>query len=124
MHYALDSLMIWVSMTTPSANLIVTNSPFTAAGTAADNVAVAAVYYNLNNTGWSEAATANAWANWTTLLTLVAGANTLQVYAVDTSGNDSTTETVSFVDAPETPIKRCSIFQTQLSRIHAEENRR
>ena len=54
------------------------------------------VYYSLNGSAWAAATTANAWTNWTANLTLTPGTNTIQAYAVDTTGNFSTTNTVRF----------------------------
>ena len=65
-------------------------------GKAGDNVAVGTVYYSLNGSGWTAATTANNWTNWTANLTLTPGTNTVQAYAVDTSGNLSPTNTVKF----------------------------
>ena len=59
---------------------------FTVTGKAGDNVAVGAVYYSLNGSGWTAATTGNNWTNWTANLTLTPGTNTVQAYAVDTSG--------------------------------------
>ena len=84
-------------ITAPTANLHVTNAVFTVTGKAGDNVAVGAVYYSLNGSGWTMATTGNNWANWTANVTLTAGPNTLRSYAVDTSGNRSATNSVSFV---------------------------
>jgi hypothetical protein len=70
---------------------------FAMTGKAGDNVAVGTVYYALNGSGWAAATTANGWTNWTASLTLTPGTNTVQAYAVDTSGNFSPTNTVRFV---------------------------
>ena len=63
-------------------------------GTARDNVAVQSVFYQLNGTGWQPATPINLWTNWNAPVTLTPGANVLAVYAVDTSGNVSLTNTV------------------------------
>ena len=86
-----------LSIVTPTANQQWTNGTFTVTGKAGDNVAVGSVYYSLNGGLWTNANTANNWTNWTANLTLTPGTNTVQAYAVDTSGNLSTTNTVRFV---------------------------
>ncbi len=74
------------------------NSVFTATGTAKDNVRVAAVFYQLNTNDWATAVLAGNFTNWTAAnLLLTPGTNTFKVYAVDTSNNRSTTNTVKFV---------------------------
>ena len=85
-------------ITAPTPGLQVSNSFFTVTGKAGDNVAVSNVLYQLNNTGWNPAtpASANQWSNWTAQVTLDQGSNTVQAYAVDTSGNVSTTNKVIF----------------------------
>jgi hypothetical protein len=66
-------------------------------GTAKDNVGVAAVWYSLNGEEWCLATTDDHWVNWTTPdLDLIPGENTLQAYAVDTSGNVSAIATATF----------------------------
>jgi formylglycine-generating enzyme required for sulfatase activity len=86
-----------VAVTAPTSNSHVSNSVYTVTGTAKDNVAVAAVYYQLNGGGWQPASTANGWTNWfTPSQTLVSGTNSVQAYAVDTSGNVSVTNRVNF----------------------------
>jgi hypothetical protein len=85
-----------VQITAPTSGLHVSNSTFTVTGTASDNVAVSNVLYQFNNTGWNPATPANQWASWTAQVTLVQGSNTIQAYAVDTSGNVSITNTVIF----------------------------
>ncbi|MGO9476364.1 MAG: Ig-like domain-containing protein, partial [Limisphaerales bacterium] len=84
-------------ITAPTSNQQWTNGTFTVTGKAGDNVAVSAVYCSLNGSGWISATSANRWTNWTTSVTLTPGTNTVQAYAVDTSGNVSATNTVKFV---------------------------
>jgi hypothetical protein len=86
-----------VSIVSPTANEDWSNAALTVTGTAADNVGVADVYYSLNGSSWTNASTVNEWTNWTANVTLVPGTNTIAAYAVDTSGNLSTTSTVSFI---------------------------
>jgi uncharacterized repeat protein (TIGR03803 family) len=85
-----------LAITSPTSGQRWSNAVFTATGTATDNVAVADVFCSLNSAGWSNALTANNWSNWTASVTLLPGTNTIAAYAVDTSGNLSTTNTVSF----------------------------
>jgi hypothetical protein len=76
------------------------NAAFTVTGSATDNVAVSNVFYSLNGGKWSNAVTDNNWTNWTAAVTLALGTNTNAVYAVDTSGNKSLTNTVKFLYIP------------------------
>jgi formylglycine-generating enzyme required for sulfatase activity len=86
-----------VAITAPTAKVPVSNSVYVVTGTAKDNVAVAAVSYQLNGGGWQPASTGNGWTNWfTPSLALVSGTNTVQASAVDTSGNVSVTNWVNF----------------------------
>jgi hypothetical protein len=91
-----DATKPTVSIVSPTANQRLTNGAFTVTGKAADNVAVGNVFYSLNGSGWSSATTANNWTNWSGSLALAPGTNTVKAYAVDTSGNRSTTNAVSF----------------------------
>ena len=83
-----------VAITSPAPNATETSSALTVTGTAADNVAVRSVWFQLNSNGWTQL-TLNGGSNWTTQVTLTQPTNTLAVYAVDTSGNDSLTNRVS-----------------------------
>jgi hypothetical protein len=51
----------------------------------------------LNSGDWTNALTANNWTNWNAALNLIPGTNTVSAFAVDTTGNVSTTNSVSFV---------------------------
>ena len=83
-----------VAITSPAPNATETSSALTVTGTAADNVAVRSVWFQLNSNGWTQL-TLNGGSNWTTQVTLTQPTNTLAVYAVDTSGNDSLTNRLS-----------------------------
>jgi hypothetical protein len=85
-----------LTITSPTSNQRWSNAVFTVTGTATDNVAVARVFYSLNSGGWSNAVTGNGWTNWTAAVTLISGTNTIAAYAMDASGNFSTTNRVSF----------------------------
>ncbi len=86
-----------VQITTPISNQQTTNGTITMTGKASDNLAIGAVYYALNGSGWTTATTGNVWTNWTASLALTPGTNTVQVYAADTSGNISSTNTIQVV---------------------------
>ncbi len=92
-----DTTKPTIALVSPSSGLQVSNATFTVRGTAGDNVAVAGVFYLLNQTGWNSAVTTNGWTNWTASVTLAPGTNAIAVYAMDTSGNVSTTNRVSCV---------------------------
>ena len=75
-----------------------TNSTITATGEASDNVGVAGVWVQINNGGWVEAETINSFTNWSaTNLTVLAGNNLLQAFAMDAAGNVSETNEVKFM---------------------------
>ena len=92
-----DTTAPTLQITAPTAGLTVSNANYTIAGKASDNLAVAKVFYSLNAAGWQDAQTVNQWSNWTAAVTLVPGTNTIAAYALDASGNPSTTNTVKMV---------------------------
>ena len=93
------------SIISPTPGQRWSNSLFQITGKAVDNVAVAAVYYQLNGSNWLSPNTPNAWTNWTTNVTLTPGSNILRAYAVDTSGNISTpTNQVNFFYIVTAPL--------------------
>jgi hypothetical protein len=83
-----------LSITAPTANLRVTNDAFTVTGTTADPAGVTNVFYLLNNSSWANASTTNGWTNWSAQVSLAAGTNKFSVYAVNTVGANSKTNTV------------------------------
>jgi hypothetical protein len=70
------------------------NAVVTATGTASDNAQVAAVKYQLNSNAW---AVATGTTSWSAAMSLLKGTNVLRAYALDASGNKSTTNIVTFV---------------------------
>jgi len=85
-----------VAITNPIAGQRVSNAVFTVKGTASDNWQMSNVVCQINGGGWNSATNINNWTNWAAGVTLTPGTNLVQAYAVDTSGNVSTTNTVSF----------------------------
>ena len=75
-----------LSFVSPTLNQQWGSPTFTVSGKAADNVALAHVFYSLNNGSWVNATTANGWTNWNGSLTLTPGTNTVRAYAVDSGG--------------------------------------
>jgi len=78
---------------TPTASQRISNSVATAQGTARDNAAVAAVWYQLNTNAWAQA---GGTTNWNAQVNLTPGLNTLRACAVDKTGNKSLTNSVTF----------------------------
>ena len=91
-----DTIKPTVNITNLTTGQRVSNAVFTVKGTASDNWQMSNVVCQLNGRAWSNAATANVWTNWTAAVNLIPGTNTVAAYAVDTSGNVSTTNHVSF----------------------------
>ena len=92
----LDTNKPTVSITNPTAGQRVSNAVFTVMGTAGDNWQVSNVVCQINGGGWNSATNINNWTNWAAGVTLAPGTNVVQACAVDTSGNVSTTNSVSF----------------------------
>ena len=87
-----------IQILTPTAGLQVSNATYTATGVAGDNVQISNVWYQLNTNDWDLTSLSTGGTNWTAAnLALTPGTNVIRAYAVDTSGNVSTTNSVSFV---------------------------
>ncbi len=89
-----------VAITSPAAGQQVANQNFLIMGTAADNLAVASVSYQLNHGGWTPAQTFNNGRNWMASVMLLRGSNFVQAFSMDTTGHFSTTNNVGFTYAP------------------------
>jgi MBG domain-containing protein/List-Bact-rpt repeat protein/Regulator of Chromosome Condensation (RCC1) repeat protein/Big-like domain-containing protein len=106
-----NMLLPVVTITSPTVNQQLTNAVFTVSGTANDNTGVAAVFYQLNSQRWATAATTNGWTNWTANATLIHGTNSVRAYAVNTSGNISATNNVSFQSSASQNSPTLLLFQ-------------
>jgi len=96
----LDVAKPGITITAPTSNQKMTNALATVLGKATDNWRVSNVWYQLNGGTWSLATTTNGYTNWSSaLLPLVSGTNSVNAYAVDSSGNTSITTNVSFVSS-------------------------
>ena len=96
----LDVTKPGLTIKSPTAGQKMTNALATIIGTATDNWQVGSVWYQLNGGAWNPGMTANGYTNWSSsLLTLVAGTNSVNAYAVDVGGNFSATNRVSFVSS-------------------------
>ncbi len=100
----LDVAKPTLTFTSPTPTTSTSNQNFTASGKASDNLSVGEVRYKLNEDGWEAAATTNGWTNWIANLQLTAGTNVLSVYATDTTGNRSLTNTVRFFYVVTAPL--------------------
>ncbi len=102
----IDTQKPLVIISTPVSKSSVFQPSLVAAGTTRDNDTVTGVFWQLisSNTPYSDAnfasaSTADSYYNWWANLSLAAGTNLLLVYAVDRSGNFSTTNKVKITYA-------------------------
>jgi uncharacterized repeat protein (TIGR03803 family) len=94
-----DTIDPTLAITSPAAGQYMTNALATFTGTAGDNLGCGSVWCQLNGGPWNLATTENGDTNWTITDTLIAGTNTLNAYAVDFSGNFSSTNSLSVVSS-------------------------
>jgi len=84
-----------VTITFPTDGQVLYDNNITVSGTASDvGSGVKEVWLSVNGGGYGKV---NGTTSWSTNVTVNYGSNTIRVYAVDNSGNVSTTNTVSFV---------------------------
>jgi len=92
----LDTNKPTLSITNLVSGQRLSNAVFTVKGTAGDNWQVSNVLCQVDGGVWNSATNINNWTNWSAGVTLAPGTNTMAAFAVDTSGNLSTTSSVSF----------------------------
>src|SRR5205807_1523643 len=88
-----ESVPPTLNIVSPLGNQRVSNTLFTVSGHATDNVRLDSVWYQLNGEVWTQA---DGTSNWVANVGLKAGTNVVTAYAMDSSGNLSTTKRVSF----------------------------
>ncbi len=93
----LDIVKPTISATNLPVSGIVSNQSFTLKGRAGDNVSVANAFYNLTGGGWGPVSSENNWTNWSALLDLKPGTNTIYLLAMDTAGNYSVASSVRLI---------------------------
>jgi hypothetical protein len=108
-----------ISITSPTNSQRWSNVVFNVTGTAGDNVQVSNVWCQINGLGWNLASNGNNWSNWTAQVTLTPGTNTIAAYSVDTSGNFSLTNSVSFQYVVTNQLQ---VFMTGLGTIAPNYN--
>jgi hypothetical protein len=98
----IDTNKPFLSITNVTSGMQVSNAAFTVMGRATDNVAVASVQYSLNGAAYAGAGLNGV--SWNAAVGLNAGTNTFSAYAVDTSGNLSSTSAVKIVYIPSATL--------------------
>ncbi len=93
-----------LAITSPKSGLKTSNDVFTVTGTVKDNLGVSNVMYSLNGADYTNATLSAEASNWTAQVTLSAGSNSIAVFATDTSGNISPTNTVLLDHIPSAPL--------------------
>jgi hypothetical protein len=95
---AADTSRPVLTIVAPTAGQRITTAPadVLVRGRARDDVQVTSVQIQLNGGAWLPAATGNGYSNWTATVSPQAGTNRVRAYAVDSSGNKSRTNSVTF----------------------------
>jgi uncharacterized repeat protein (TIGR03803 family) len=91
-----------LTITTPKTGTKLSNDLVTVTGTATDNVAVANVFCFVSGGAPGSATLSNT--TWSAQVSLVPGTNNLIAYAVDTSGNHSTTNSIKLIYILSAPL--------------------
>jgi hypothetical protein len=112
-----------LTVTSPKSGASVSSALLTIAGTVKDDVAVASVNYQLNNSGvWSPATIASSLTNWTQNVTLNPGSNTISLWAEDSYGNLSATNSLSVFYTVLTPLSVAVIGPGKVSTDYNTSN--
>jgi uncharacterized repeat protein (TIGR02543 family) len=115
--FSTDTTPPKVTIKPPAAGGDVTTSTVVVQGTASDNVAVAAVFYQLVNAdgtnAWQLATGTNSWS--ATVTNLIPGPNTIRVEAYDTSTNISKVESCVINYIVPTPLTLAIVGEGKVS---------
>jgi hypothetical protein len=84
-----------LTITSPKSAQTVTNASLGMTFKVVDKAPMHAVSYRLNSGAWSPASYNGTSSNWTGIVVLNPGTNTIQAYAVDSGGDSSTTNSVA-----------------------------
>jgi hypothetical protein len=90
-----DTTQPTVAITSPANGTPTSSTVITVSGSATDNDRVGWVSYQWNDSPWFIGSTVNAWTNWAATVLLNPGANVIRAFAVDNTGNISTTNTIN-----------------------------
>ena len=77
---------------------------FTVTGTVTHTLGVSNVLYSLNNMAYLPATTTNGWTNWSVVVTLSVGSNSISAFAIDTNGASSAIEKVKLTYVEVSPL--------------------
>lgn len=94
----------FVFITAPASGQSVLIPSAVVQGTAGGQSGQARVYFQVNGSGWTPAASANGGANWSGSVNLSAGLNVVQAYAIDSSGQQSATQSVDVTYVPSAQL--------------------
>ena len=106
LNFELDTTPPSLSISSPTANALLTNSTVVVTGTAKDKFAMAVVEYRLENAAGTNAyQPAKGTTNWSATITnLLPGLNTVRVFGIDISSNVSPPIARSFTYAVVKPL--------------------
>jgi uncharacterized repeat protein (TIGR03803 family) len=85
-----------LSITTPQRGARIQSSALTITGTTSGEVAVARVYFQLDDGGWQLATSSDSWAHWRANVTMPLGIHQVEAFAESVLGTFSSTNSVAF----------------------------
>ncbi|HEY3863897.1 MAG TPA: leucine-rich repeat protein [Verrucomicrobiae bacterium] len=111
-----------VAITAPKPNQVVSNPAVTLTGTATDIAALNGIQVRLDSGVWTSARqNAGSWSNWFYSTVVAGGTHTFSVYATDTTGSVSKTNSVSFKYIPSSTL---TVATNGLGSVNPVENGR
>ncbi len=100
----MDTSIPTLEISSPKSGRTLSNEVATISGRATDNASVLSVLYSINDSEWLTSDSTNNYQNWSANIVLTPGPNKLSAYAVDTSGNISTTNTATYFYVVSAPM--------------------